>query len=133
MTRFRLPEGVPADNQTKVFSTGASSGGGVRNTLFEAPDMATPKFAHPSTDYSRVVVVVDEDEDEDGEAEVVVKKEEDDDDAIDFALPPKPWLVVGGIAIALIALSFLVANKNVEPQPYCSQQPEWNQYNCIPG
>ena len=133
MSRFELPEGVPADNQAKVFSNGVSSDGGQRDASFAAPDMATPRFAQSSAGYSRVVVVVDEDEEEDGEAEVIVKRDEDDDDDIAFALPPKPWLVVGGIAIALIALSFLVANKNVEPQPYCSQQPEWNQYNCIPG
>ncbi|WP_428409545.1 hypothetical protein [Hyphococcus sp.] len=122
MSRFELPEGVPADNE-----------GLKARARFSAPDMATPSFAKPSADFSRVVVVVDEDEDEDGEAKVIAKKEDEDDDAVAFSLPPRPWLVVGGIAVALIALSYIVANKNVEPQPYCSQQPEWNQYNCIPG
>ncbi len=122
MSRFELPEGVPADNE-----------GLKADTRFSAPDMATPQFAGTGADYSRVVVVVDEDEDEENETEVIVKKEDDDeDDAIPFPMPPMPWLAAGGAALALVALAFIVSNEQVEPQPYCSQQPDWNQYNCIP-
>lgn len=128
MSKIRLPDGVPADNETRSFS------GGAREADFAAPDMATPRFSQCASDYSRVVVVVDEDEDADEEDGVVVRKtEEDDDDEIVFPKPPMPWMVVGGVAVALVALAYIVSNKNVEPQPYCSQQPEWNQYNCIPG
>ncbi len=125
MSRFELPEGVPADNE-----------GLKTKARFAAPDMATPAFARPAaTDYSRVVVVVDEEDDEDGASEVVVKKDEKDDEdgAIEFPMPPMPWVIAGSAAVALVALAFIISNDRVEPQPYCSQQPDWNQYNCIPG
>lgn len=125
MSRFDLPEGVPADNEDLK--------AGVR---FSAPDMATPGFAksrsEPGAEFSRVVVVVDEDDEkEEDEAKPALKKA-DDDDRIDFKLP-MPVMIVGGAAVALVAFAYLVSGQKVEPQPYCSQQPEWNQYDCIPG
>ena len=53
MTKIDLPEGVPADNQTK-----ASFGGGD----FEAPDMATPSFARekPAFDHKAKRIVREE-------------------------------------------------------------------------
>jgi len=124
MSRFELPEGVPADNE-----------GLKAKARYAAPDMATPDFARPSADFSRVVVVVDEEDDEEGVSDIVVKKESDDEDdaAIEFPMPPMPWLIAGSAAVALVALAFIISNDRVEPQPYCSQQPDWNQYNCIPG
>jgi len=123
MSRFELPEGVPADNE-----------GLTARAQFSAPDMATPDFARSAADYSRVVVVVDDEEGEEDGSEVVVKKEEDDDDdSIDFPMPSTRWLVIDGLAVALVALAYMVSSKQIEPQPYCSQQPDWNQYNCIPG
>ena len=61
------------------------------------------------------------------------ESDDEDDAAIEFPMPPMPWLIAGSAAVALVALAFIISNDRVEPQPYCSQQPDWNQYNCIPG
>lgn len=124
MTKIDLPEGVPADNQTK-----ASFGGGD----FEAPDMATPSFARekPAFDHKAKRIVREEYE------EIV---EEDDDEDDDRHLRPRNdppnnnglaiMIAITALFAALVAI--VIANSRSD-LPLCSSQPEWNQYNCRAG
>lgn len=37
------------------------------------------------------------------------------------------------IGLIFVGLTAYLVMKNREPVPLCSEQPEWNQYNCRPG
>lgn len=122
MSRVELPEGVAPTNE---------------KTSFQTPDVATPDFARtpqeslkPKTvrekheTYERVVEEDEEDEDED-----------DEDHLIHVHGPHGPGQLVLMIAIALLlaALAVFVFMSNRQETPLCSEQPEWNQYNCRAG
>ena len=141
MTGGRLPDGVPFDNQT-LFGADETADPATGETIFNAPDMATPAFARPqprtspasdcgemSKRMARVIVAVeDEDDEEDDEAET-----KDEDVLVHGPHAPATFLILIAIGLVLAALAAYVLSSNQEPRPYCSQQPDWNQYDCIPG
>ena len=147
MSRGRLPEGVPFDNLSGSVPADAASfavSAPSNKIAFTAPDMATPSFQNPATTppaspsaiaetssprFSRVTVEVDDDE------------EEDDDDkdkrsqkfgVLHGPHVSAPILILIAIGFLLAALAVYVGSQNQGPDPFCSQQPEWNQYNCRP-
>ncbi|MEO1135839.1 MAG: hypothetical protein AAFW68_04395 [Pseudomonadota bacterium] len=159
MSRIRLPEGVPAENQNTSrqryggdagvdkrggFAPTASGSAGQEpsSTAYSAPDTATPIFlGNPESDSVRSSArtvrekhevyerVVEDDEDE-----TPSKDTGDEDDVITHGFhPPAPLLILIAIGLLLIALAAFVVSRNQETTPLCSELPAWNQYNCIPG
>ena len=141
MSRFRLPDGVPQDNQARTFA--AASGGAPE---FKAPDPAAPDFAipasnagigireklkdapafvrapDPSPHFAKVTIETDDDEDDDEEVQ---------NGLVHGPHPPAPVLVLIAIGLLLIAFAAFVVSQRQEPGlPDCASQPEWNQYNC---
>ncbi len=123
-----LPDAVAPTNEkpaTASLSAGAPTGG---NSAWSVPDMATPSFASVRKRF-------------DSKARRVVREEyeelvDDDDDA---PRPPRKkspppsyvWpIAVAAIFISIISLMVALADDSV---PLCSEQPEWNQYNCRAG
>ena len=142
MTGGRLPDGVPFDNQT-LFGGDKTADPATGEPGFKAPDMATPAFARQllptspasgsdemSKRMARVIVAIEDDDDDDDEEEAETKSE---DVLVHGPHAPAPFLILIAIGLVLAALAAYVLSSNQEPQPYCSQQPEWNQYDCIPG
>jgi len=124
MTKTDLPEGVPADNQTK-----ASFGG----DDFTAPDMATPSFVRDGPEFDhRAKRVVREEYEE-------IVEEDDDEDEEETHHRPRPPRQAGNLAIMIAitalfaALGAIVIANNRSEVPLCSSQPAWNQYNCRAG
>lgn len=124
MTKIDLPEGVPADNQTKA-SFGVDD--------FAAPDMATPSFVRegPGFDHRAKRVVREEYEE--------IVEDDDDEDEEEIHHRPRPPRQAGNLAIMIAvvalfaALSAIVIANSRSDTPLCSSQPAWNQYNCRAG
>lgn len=120
--------------------------------VFSSTNTATPKFSEelhedgkstPATSetgrapfpgegallpkFSRVIVEVDDDEEDDDE-----DGKKNERALLHGPHLPAPMLILIAIGFLLAALGVYVASQNQEPQPYCSQQPDWNQFNCIP-
>ena len=135
MSRFDLPEGVPADNE-----------GLTTASRYAAPDMATPQFGGPQislasfdrTKASHDVVIVQPNGDSgtDGNCEEELEECESDRERLKREINQLQkfiFILIAVIALGLIFFAYRYSGADVEPEPYCSQQPEWNQYNCIPG
>lgn len=157
MTRFRLPEGVPADNQDRPGrddfherKAGFADGVSTRSALKKpaepiTPDTATPQFDNrrkAGAPHAAAKTVVEKrevyerivEDDEDEQDERPVRKNGDDEDLIHHGFhPPAPVLILIAIGLLLIALAAFVVSRNQDPTPLCSQLPSWNQYDCIPG
>ncbi|PQA85526.1 hypothetical protein [Hyphococcus luteus] len=141
MSRPRLPDAVPPDNQTKSFGPSSLPGAGGEEE-FKAPDTATPDFAIPNSNagpeaqndapsfarppepapsFAKVIIETDDEEDE---------EEEEEDHLMGGHQHPSYRLLIV-IGVLLIALAAFVASRNQGPDlPDCASQPEWNQYNC---
>ncbi|WP_425408956.1 hypothetical protein [Hyphococcus sp.] len=77
----------------------------------------------------------EEDDDEDDEDKNADKKRAPDPFHLSHAPhAPGPMAILVAIGLVLAALTAFVAMRNQpEPLPYCSEQPDWNQYNCRIG
>lgn len=119
MSWRELPEGVPPTNEKQDFA---------------APDTATPGFVYGGLDErshrrrihereeEREIIIEEDDDDDDGP---VIRDNGGNGDNIKFIL-----IALGLIFIALAAYNY---TQNKKRLPLCSTQPEWNQYNCLPG
>lgn len=118
MTDRDLPVGVPPDNQ------GKSKGS------FQAPDMATPQFAAEETPLDHAAASTTRKE----YKERVRLDDDDDDDIISFpSIGGGNTLLYLAIAAILAALLAIIVMNNRSGLPLCSDQPDWNQYNCRTG
>lgn len=132
MNRVSLPEGVFPTNDESAFSDSAS---------FQAPDTATPNFSKRPPDGPRDVSAkpafqlksrssdrfVEDDQDEDDE------DKNDDVIIVHGHHAPGPLIILIAIGLVLAALAAFVMVRNQQPVPLCSEQPDWNQYNCRAG
>lgn len=140
MSRFRLPDGVPPDNQARTFA--ASSG---EATEFKAPDTATPDFAIPASNAGFGIrenlkdapAFVRAPDPAPHFAKVTIETDDEDDDEevknglVHGSHPPAPVLVLVAIGLLLIAFAAFVVSQRQDPVlSDCASQPEWNQYNC---
>ncbi|GJL92052.1 hypothetical protein [Hyphococcus sp.] len=138
-------DGASAHSRPPARPQNGKAGSGV---TFAAPDMAVPNFIDPAdepaakskpdalhvfpdennahTRFSRVVLEVEEDDDEDDD------EDEKKSNGVLAHGPhlPAPMLILIAIGLLLAALGAYVTSQSQDPQPYCSQQPAWNQYNC---
>jgi len=118
------------------------------NVIFAATNTATPNFTGLQTEsapaasldssadfpednasrarFSRVIVEVEEDEDDDDDDD----KKKSTGELLHGPHLPAPMLILIAIGLLLAALGAYVTSQNQDPQPYCSQQPDWNQFNC---
>lgn len=142
MSRFRLPDGVPPDNQTRTFATAA---GGERE--FKAPDTATPDFAIPASNAAfearknlkNVAAFAPASDSAPRFTKVTIETEDDDEDEekvqnglLHGPHAPAPVLVLVAIGLLLIAFAAFSVSQRQEPTlSDCASQPEWNQYNCL--
>lgn len=157
MTRLRLPEGVPVDNQEKSERLGYQRAGARRavgtaslnaspnDGDYIAPDTATPQFkqfnrtddlhaaartVHEKREVYERIVEEDESEEEDDSP----RKRSDDADLIHHGFHPSATLLILiAIGLVLVALAAFALTRNQEATPLCSELPAWNQYNCLPG
>ncbi len=135
MSRFKLPDGVPPDNQTgnqtsnrtgAAFSPSDKTGG-----AYQAPDMATPQYSKPvheaakHDDKTRRVMR--------GQFSEIVREDEGDEDIKILPARAGGIALITLIAAVLAALGAIVVMNSRQEIPLCSEQPEWNQYNCRPG
>lgn len=116
MSGPKLPDGVPADNTTKKFSSEDGQS-------FAAPDMATPRFVRPGG--------VPAEDMRPAAGFHAHSIEEGDDDTIRF-MPASfnPAILFGALALVVVAIGVFAMVNNKPGLPSCSTQPEWNQYNC---
>jgi len=138
MARSDLPDGVPPDNSamktTARFSPaplGETGGDELAVPVTSIPLFPTAEnhAAPPRIDKSltRIIIDVEDDDDEDD------KNKDDDDGAIIH--PPH----ISAQVLIIIAIGFLLAGfaayalSQDTSMPRCSDQPDWNQYNCQPG
>ena len=149
MSRIRLPDGVPSDNQDTTRQAFGSND--FEAPGFRAPDTATPDFAIPASNepaaksslaaapgkdersfvrapelapsFARVTIETDEDEDDDDEEELGI---------VHGPHTSTPILILVAIGLLLIAFAaFFMSRDQGDPGlPDCASQPEWNQYNC---
>lgn len=118
MSGYRLPDGVPPDNQQTE-----------TKPSFVAPDTATPGFAHERK--------TSEDEFQNSYNDMLAGQT-----AAPAPATRQPSVsrrqARFTIALALVVLLFAAVSlgaflSNQHRLPLCSEQPDWNQYNCIPG
>lgn len=111
MSGYRLPDGVPPDNQQT--ETKAS---------FVAPETATPGFSRERQPLTS----------RPGAAPAAAKAAPMQTAPLTRQLGRVPMaLAAVTLLVAVISVAGLVMNQN--RLPLCSEQPDWNQYNCIPG
>lgn len=135
MGRVILPEGVAPTNETGSMSESAG---------FSVPNTATPEFAcandqpvlsaaaqpEPIQTSRGRFYRFEEDDDEDDED----KKRKASVRSLHGAHPPRAVIFLVAIVLVLAAIgAFVIAREQADPLPYCSEQPEWNQYNCRAG
>lgn len=122
MTRISLPAEVPADNRSKP--------GVGDDACFAPPEMAVPRFAGEVEKPRKTAPAVPARQD-------YAPSEYEDDDEEDRprarSQPPTQArnLTMMIVIVSLIGLlGVIVFAAGGKPLPLCSEQPEWNQYNC---
>ncbi len=138
MSRVQLPEGVAPSNEKKTFDAAPAEG----KADFVAPDMATPAYAREDKEsrFNRTVHekhevyerVVEEDDDEEDEEEIG-RGPREETYPLNATHGPSVLHILIAISFLLLVLAGIVVAKNRQTTPYCSDLPEWNQYNCLPG
>lgn len=136
MGRVSLPEGVAPTNEKSAHG----------DARFAVPDTAIPDFAisetrttppaamqaEPPQLKSRRFYRFEEDDEDDEEEDKRRKK--DPVQIAHGAHAPGPVAILVAIGLVLAALAaFVIARNQPGSLPLCSEQPDWNQYNCRPG
>lgn len=125
----QLPDGVSPTNDV--------------NKSFSAPDVATPKFnAGNYKSKSKSAASVSDGNNIDpkrfrGKAageEIYEDEYVSDEDSANAGAPrrkaAKNSLLIAGVILLFAALGAIIVMNNRGKLPLCSDQPEWNQYNC---
>jgi hypothetical protein len=121
MSRPKLPEGVPPDNQTKARLS-------ADNADFYAPETAAPRFFVSNKLASKVSP-------EAASRNSAHARPFEDDDAAFSAHPSvslsmRLWAYIVGAVILVLGLGAFFMAIAGDSLPLCANQPEWNQYNC---
>lgn len=138
MGRVSLPEGVAPTNSKNAPEDAAG---------FAVPETATPDFVAAENRRSAVGAVqagkqprstsgrfyrFEEDDDDDDDEERARKR--DPVHIVHGAHAPGPVIILVAIGLVLAALAaFVIARNQPQALPLCSEQPDWNQYNCRAG
>ena len=136
MGRVSLPDGVAPTNEK----------GAHKETVgFAVPDTATPEFTNPGNRPPRPrAAKTDPPRLKNGRFHRFEEDDEDDDDdkrrkkdpiqIVHGPHAPGPVILLVAIGLVLAALAaFVIVRNQPNELPLCSEQPDWNQYNCRAG
>lgn len=118
MGRVKLPDGVPADNQSLSLT---------KSDEPNVPDVATPGFSETQ---NKSTATTKPNFDGQRFAQGPVKSHGLPNDDDDEPVIPVWVLITIAIVFLLVGLSAYLISHNSQPMPLCADQPEWNQYNC---
>lgn len=119
MTKFRLPNGVPADNVSKPSSS----------PQFSGPDTSAPRFSGAAdTSPGREGPPVQNQSFSSAYHSATSEDAPKNDSAGLGALPQKIAGVVIVLLLGFVALMVIAANDDSTPS--CSDRPAWNQFDC---